>query len=67
MSSDHSVPRNFADVFHDIVQLGNRIRNRLPSWENIFMSFEQRSTRLNQAKQLLLDLKNELDTIRPTL
>ena len=28
MSSDDSVPKNFADVFHDIVQLGNKIRNR---------------------------------------
>ena len=28
MSSDDSVPRNFADVFHDIVQLGNKVNTK---------------------------------------
>ena len=67
MSSDHSVPRNYADVFHDVVQLGNRIRNRLASWKNIFMTLEEREIRMQQAKQLLLSLKEELDKLKLTL
>ena len=67
MSSDHSVPRNFADTYHDIVELGNKIRNRLASWKNVFMSVEVREMRLREAKRYLLSLKKDLDKLKPTL
>ena len=67
MSSDHSVERNYANAFHDVVELGNKIRNRLASWKNIFMSVELRKMRIGQAKKYLLSLKEELDKLKPTL
>ena len=48
MSSDDSVPRNFADVFYDIVQLGNKIykmntfMDRRVNTEEFFNSVEEK-------------------------
>ena len=67
MSSDHSVARNYSNVFHDVVELGNKIRNRLASLKNIFMSVELRETRMGEAKKYLLSLKEKLDILKPTL
>ena len=57
MSSDHRVPRDYANVFHDITLLRNKFRNRLVSWNNIFMSVCRRAL-MREAKQLLLSLKD---------
>ena len=67
VSSDRSVPRDYASVFLDIILLGNKIRNRQVSWNNTFMSEAFRSERMREAKRLLLSLKEAFDTIKPTL
>ena len=67
MSSDREVPRNYANVFHDITLLGNKIRNRLVSWNNMFMSVASRRERMREAKRLLPSLKEALDKIKSKL
>ena len=67
MSLDRRVPRDSANLFHDITILGNKIRNRLVSWNNQFMSVGCRRALVKEAKRLLPSLKEALDTIKPTL
>ena len=65
MSSDGRVPRDHANVFHDITLLGNKIRNRLVSWNNMFMSVGCRRECMREVKRLLPTLKEALDTTKP--
>ena len=67
MSSDREVARDYANVFHDITLLGNKIRNRLVSWNNMFMSVASRRESMREAKRLLPSLKEALDTNKPKL
>ena len=67
MSSGRDVPRDYANVYHDITLLGNKIRNRLVSWNNMSMSVAGRRESMREAKRLLLSLKEALDTIKPKL
>ena len=65
MASDRRVPRDYANVFHDITLLRNKVRNGLVSWNNMFMSVGCRREQMREAKRLLLSLKEALDTIKP--
>ena len=67
VASDDDVPRTITDIFHDIVQLGNRIRNRIASWKNTFMSVRRRRKRLFEAREYLVLLKDALDRIKEPL
>ena len=67
MASDDDVPRTITDILHDIVQLGNRIRNRIASWKNTFMSVRRRRKRLFEAREYLVLLKDALDRIKEPL
>ena len=67
MASDDDVPRTITDIFHDIVQLGNRIRNRIASWKNTFMSVRRRRKRVFEAREYLVLLKDALDRIKEAL
>ena len=67
MFSDRSVSRAFANVFQDITIMGDRIRDRLVSWNNIFMSVGFRRERMRQAKRLLVSLNEALTTLKPNL
>ena len=68
MVSDDDVPRTITDIFHDIVQLlGNRIRKRIASWKNTFMSVRRRRKRLFEAREYLVLLKDALDRIKEPL
>ena len=67
MASDDDVPRTITDIFHDIVQLGNRIRNRIASWKNTFISVRRRRKRLFEAREYLVLLKDALDRIKEPL
>ena len=67
MPSDDDVPRTITDIFHRIVQLGNRIRNKIASWKNTFMSVRRRRKRLFEARECLVLLKDALDRKNHTL
>ena len=67
MSLDRRVPRDYANLSNDNTILGNKIRNRLVSWNNQFMSVGGRRALVKKAKRLLPSLKEALDTIKPTL
>ena len=67
MSLDRRVPRDSANLFHDITILGNKIRNRLVFWNNQFMSVGCRRALVKEAKRLLPSLKEALDTIKPKM
>ena len=65
MSSDRGVSRDYANVFHDIKLLGNKIGNRLVSCNNMFMSVGCWREQMREAKRLLPSLKEALGTIKP--
>ena len=67
MASDDDVPRTITDIFNDIVQLRNRIRHRIGSWKNTFMSVRRRRKRVFEAREYLVLLKDALDRIKEPL